>query len=35
MADVPCTARSYTRAQAWEHFVMFGYREGRPHRFFC
>ncbi|RMZ57647.1 hypothetical protein APUTEX25_001847, partial [Auxenochlorella protothecoides] len=25
----------YTPSQAWEHFLMFGYREGRAHRFIC
>lgn len=35
IAAAPAEFSGYSLAQAWEHFIMFGYREGRPHRFIC
>eukprot|EP00887_Chlorella_sp_A99_P004453 scaffold30.g4453.t1 len=35
IAAGPVEFANHTYDQAWEHFIMFGYREGRPHRFVC
>lgn len=31
----PVLCHRYDAERAWLHFIMFGYREGRPYRFAC
>ena len=34
-APAGCAERRYDAERAWLHFIMFGFREGRPYRFAC